>query len=310
MRVLRRVFPLLAVVFIAHPVCAQDWRGSGRLEGKVVDDQGKPVADATLKLDNPARGGGPTLKTNKKGVWAVLGLVAGRWNIDVEATGFAPRKLFANLASESERLPPMEIKLERAAAAPAGVPKEVMEAVQKGDTAYGAGRYSEARAEYEKLLALRPDLAATLHTQIARCYNQEGNYEKELEHLQAVLDAEPDNANLRSLMAQEALKGGMLERGLALLKGVDDSTITDPNVFFNIAVLLLNQQKAEEAIPYLTKAVGIDPTYVDGYFQRGLAYLQLQKLAESRADFRKVLELKPEGPQAETARKALEQLKD
>jgi tetratricopeptide (TPR) repeat protein len=110
-------------------------------------------------------------------------------------------------------------------------------------------------------------------------------------------------------MAQEALKGGMLERGMELLKGIDETTITDPNVYFNVAVLFLNQQKAEQAIPYLTKAVALDPSYVDGYFQRALAYLQLQKLAESKADFRRVLELQPEGPQAETAKKALEQLK-
>jgi Tfp pilus assembly protein PilF len=55
--------------------------------------------------------------------------------------------------------------------------------------------------------------------------------------------------------------------------------------------------------------VAVDPTYVDGYFQRGLAYLGQQKMAESKADFQKVLELAPGTPQAETAKKALEQLK-
>ena len=42
-------------------------------------------------------------------------------------------------------------------------------------------------------------------------------------------------------MAQEALKGGLVDRGQELLKGVDDATVTDPNIYFNIAALLLNQ---------------------------------------------------------------------
>ena len=48
---------------------------------------------------------------------------------------------------------------------------------------------------------------------------------------------------------------------------------------------------------------------MDGYFQRGLAYLGLQKTAEAKADFQKVIELAPTGAQAETSKKALQQLK-
>jgi tetratricopeptide (TPR) repeat protein len=286
---------------------AQDWKGMGRIEGRVVDPDGKPVADATVKLELPSRGGGPTVKTDKKGRWAVGGIAAGRWNVDVDAPGFATSRGYANLATESDRLPPVEIKLERAA--PKGPPPEVLEAIRKGDEAYKAGRFADARAEYEKLFTLRPDLSKTLHEQIARCYSQEGNYAKELEHLQVLLDADPADQNVRLLMAQEALKGGLLDRGRELLKGVDQSAIKDPNVYFNIAALLLNQQKTEEAIGYLDRAIALDPAYVDGYFQRGLSYIGLGKVAEARADLRKVIELAPGTPQAETAKKALEQLK-
>ena len=46
---------------------AQDWKGGGRVEGRVVGSDGAPVAGASVKLNNPGRGGGPTLKTDKKG---------------------------------------------------------------------------------------------------------------------------------------------------------------------------------------------------------------------------------------------------
>jgi tetratricopeptide (TPR) repeat protein len=303
----RRLAVVALCTLWALPAGAQDWKGVGRVEGRVLDPDGKPVADATVKLDLPSRGGGTTLKTDKKGKWALGGIAAGKWNIDVEAPGFAVKRVSAVLASESDRIPPVEIKLERAA--PQGPPPEVLEAIRKGDEAYKAGRYAEARAEYEKLLAMRPDLSKTLHEQIARCYSQEGDYTKELEHLQVLLDADPSDQNLRLLMAQEALKGGLLDRGRGLLKSVDDAAIKDPNVYFNIAALLLNQQKPEEAIGYLGRAIAIDPGYVDGYFQRGLSYIGLGKIPEARADLQKVIALAPGTPQAETAKKALAQLK-
>jgi hypothetical protein len=40
-----------------------------------------------------------------------------------------------------------------------------------------------------------------------------------------------------------------------------------------------------------------------------MTYFGMQKLAEAKADFQKVVELAPTGPQAETAKKVLEQLK-
>ena len=66
-------------------------------------------------------------------------------------------------------------------------------------------------------------------------------------------------------------------------------------MFFNVGVLFLNQQKQEEAIAYFTRSVTVDPTYVDGYVQRGLAYLGQQKMAECKADFLKVESLAPAG---------------
>jgi len=303
----RGLFVLLPVcAALALPATAQDWKGLGRMEGRVLDADGKPIPDVTVKLDLPARGGGTTLKTDKKGKWAIGGIAAGSWNIDLEAPGYTPKKISVSLPAESTRIPPVEVKLDRAA--PQGPPPEVLEAVKKGDEFYKAGQYAEARAEYEKLLVLKPDLAQNLHMLIARCYSQEENFAKELEHLQKILDADPGNAAIKNLMAQEALKGGLVDKATELLKTLDESSVKDPNVFFNIAVLFLNKQKNEEAVSYLTKAITLDPTYVDAYFQRGLVYMGLQKYAESKADLKKLLELTPTGPQADTAKKALASL--
>jgi len=312
MSVYRRVLIGSTVAFIllglglADRASAQDWKGNGRLAGEVLDWQGNPLPGAVVKLDLPERGGGPEpIATDKKGRWAYFGLVAGRWNVDIAAEGHQLKSMYANVSSVA-RMPPMKIQLEKAE--PVGPPPEVLEAIEKGDAAYKEGKYAEARMFYERLLDLRPDLGSTLFMQIARCHKQEGNIEKELELLGRVLEAEPANAEVRMLMAMEAIEGGLLERGMELLGQIDETKIVDPDVFFNIGVSFVNKSRPEDAVVYFTKAIALKPDYLDGYFQRALTYFGLQKYPECRADFQKVLELSPEGPQADTAKKVLEQL--
>ncbi|HEY3121521.1 MAG TPA: tetratricopeptide repeat protein [Vicinamibacteria bacterium] len=303
MSLFRTVAAFAVAASLAAAAGAQDWRGVGRMEGKVLDNEGKPIADATVKLNLPSRGGGTTVKTDKKGKWAIGGIAAGAWEIDIESPGFVPKKLTARLAGEYERIPPIEVKLDKAAAQ--GPPPELVEALHKGDEAFKSGRYGEAREHYEKLLAARPELGPILNKQIAYTYSQEKNYAKELEYLQKVLDAEPNNVEIRTLMSLEAIEGGMLDRGLELLKTVDESQIKNPDVFYNVGVRFRNLDRRDDAIAWFTKAIAADPSYVDAYFQRALTYFGVQKLAEAKADFQKVLELTPTGPQADLAKKAI-----
>jgi hypothetical protein len=308
---MRFVARVLMMAIVALPAVAQDWRGGqGRLEGKVVDASNQPIEGASVKLQLGSRGG-PTIKTDKKGHWAVLGLVAGEWAIDIEASGYSVKRITMSLANETARIPLVEVKLEKTA--PTGPPPEVLGALANADKAYDAGRYAEARSEYEKALAdqkiaAQPAAANALHLRIARCLSAEGKYDQELVHLQAVLEASPGDPIILNLMAQEALKGGETDKGLELLGKLPPDTLKDADTLFNIGVLLINANKPEPAVEYFTKAVTVDAGYADGYFQRALVYLQLQKFAESRADLKKFLELQPESPKAETARKALTQL--
>ena len=303
----RVVVPVVLALTCVTASSAQDWTGMGRLEGRVTDAEGKAIENAAVKLHNPARGGGPDVKTDKKGKWAYLGIVAGAWNIDVSADGYAPRKVSVTLPSEGARVSPVVVKLEKDA--PKAPPPEVARALSAAEDAYKAERYEDALAEYGRLLALRPDLATTIHQQMGFANIRLRRYEPALGHLQKVIDAEPGNVQIRAIAAQAALEGGMLERGLELLKGIDEASIKSPDLFFNIAVNFLNANQPEQAIAYFTKAIAVDPAYADGYFRRALAYLQTGRVAEAKADLQKLLALAPDGPQADAARKTLEQLK-
>ena len=306
--VARRLSLVLAAGALAAavPADAQDWKGMGRMEGKVTDESGAPLVGVTVKLELPERGGGTTVKTDKKGRWAIGGIAAGTWHIDFELAGQVSRRVSVSLPSESSRLAPLEVKLEKAPTA--DVSPEARRVLGRAEGAYAEGRFADARAEYAALLALRPDLAPRIHQQIGFSWIQEKQYGRAVEELEQVLSAEPDNAQVRAIAAQAALEGGMAEEGRRLLAGLSEGVIKDPDAFFNIGVNFVSAGLTEDAVQYFTKAIGLDAAYVDGYYQRALAYLKLGRAAECRADFERVLALAPDGPQAPLARKALQQL--
>ena len=73
-----------AILFVslAGVLCAQGWRGTGRVTGKVTDENSKPLEGVTVRLVLPQGGSGPGTKTNGKGEWLVAGLAAGQWQIE------------------------------------------------------------------------------------------------------------------------------------------------------------------------------------------------------------------------------------
>ncbi len=294
----------VALVLICAPARAQDWRGNGRFEGLVTDESGKPLAGVSVKADCPERGGGTTLESDRKGHWVLGGVVACNWNLDFAADGYETRKVSVKLPAETARIRPLTVALKLA-----GPPRELRAAARRADEDYKAGRFAEARAEYEKLLAVSPELATTIHQQIGFSFIQEKQYGQAVEQLEKVLGADPANAQIRAIAAQAALEGRMMDKARQLLAGLDESKISSPDVFFNMGVNFLNAGATDDALAYFGKAIALDPKYVDGYYRRALGYLGQGKTAEARADFRKVLELQPDGEMASLSRKALEQIK-
>lgn len=299
--------PASAALVAAIFATAQDWKGLGRLSGKVSDTDGKPLEGVTVKLELPERGGGTTITTGKNGRWALLGVAAGSWNIDFSLAGYEPRAISVKLPSESARLASIDVELEKAA--PAGPPAELVHAVAAADEAYKAGRWAEARAEYQKVLAQRPELAGVVEQQIGFTYIQEKDFPAAVDHLEKAVAADPANQDLRAIAAQAALEGKLIDRARGLLSGLDRTRVTQPDVFFNVGVNFLNGGDVAAAIEYFGEAIRVDPTYVDAYYRRALGYLGQGRNAEARADFQKVLELQPEGSMADLSRKALEQIK-
>jgi len=124
-----------------------------------------------------------------------------------------------------------------------------------------------------------------------------------------VVQADPADAGLKLLAAQEALRGGMLDKGLEMLKGVDDSSIKDPEVFYNVAALLLKRPEAGGGDPVPQQGGHRRPGLRGWLLPAGarLPWAPEDRRGEGR--FPEGDRARPTGAQAETAKKALQQLK-
>jgi tetratricopeptide (TPR) repeat protein len=312
-----RLLPLFlaAVLVSAATLSGQDWRGKGRVDGHVKDAEGQPIADAKVELTRDS-GAGTSAKTDKKGYWAVMGLIGGKWNVDISAPGYETRKTVMGV-QEAGRTPPLEVQLQKSAA-PAAAPSEVQQgkdvraevtaAVEQGNRLIGEKKYGQARAEYEKALAILPD-TAPLWKGIAQTYHAEGNSAREEESLRKVVQLEPGDTEAQILLADNLVNQGKVGEGKAILDSLAPGAVRDPAVYTNLAIVFMNKSKPEEARAYMSKAIDLDPALADSYYYRGLASIQAKKAAEAKADFAKYLELAPNGPQAKEVKEMLQALK-
>ena len=87
--------------------------------------------------------------------------------------------------------------------------------------------------------------------------------------------------------------------------------------YYNLGAVLVNTGQTDPAADAFKKAIEVDPTYADAYLQYGITLMgkatlgpdgKMVPVEGTEAAFRKYLELKPDGPQAATAKAMLDQI--
>lgn len=304
----------------AAGLLAQEWRGGkARAEGTVKGPKGEPIADAVVSLRWTQSGkGGPDVKTDKKGKWAVMGLASGDWNVDISAPGYQTKQTTITL-TQGERIPPLETQLE---AAPQAQPEsheeirvggkkisaETSDAIEKGNAAFQEKRFPEAREDYVKALAELPD-NEPLMMRIAAAYDGEGNLVDAMKYARMAAEKKPDDAYAWLFIATVELQNGNLDAGKEALANVPPEKITQPDVYMNMGIVLYNKKRPAEAEAAFDRALAMNADLADGYYYRGLARLSQKHNAEAKADLQKYLQLSPDGPESKDVKELLGSIK-
>jgi len=283
------VFVLLAsTVAGAAPTAAQDWKGVGRIEGRVLDKAGQPVdgAEVTARwmdvtfaehtdvesAEVTDLGPDPTT-TDKKGAWTFSGLRPGVWQVRAfhpdHGTTTTNVRVYSPYTFNQNRGLIVKLVLRGTASVD---PRKL---IKEGEALLANGQPTEARDRFEAALPLlsAPDRAVVLST-IARTHYMEGDVTTALDRLREAADLDPANTEIPQVLTK----------------------------------MLLLQKQPTAALKVAERFVDQHPSLPEAYFQRAEALISVGRTNGARKDLAHVLELQDQGPVAEEARRRLSDL--
>jgi tetratricopeptide (TPR) repeat protein len=320
-----------AFLTAAQSLSAQAWAGRGRLQGEIRDEQGKPIEGAKItfrkgtdRVDPKADGPKPVV-TNKNGKWSILGLAGGPWGMLIEKEGYAPSegqvpvnefavaqplivtlKSMAAMQAQVQAQAKAEGKLE-----PSGNAK-AKAAIEQGNALLAQGKHAEARAQYEQALGTLevddPLLKASLQRTIARTWFEEGKQDQAIDTLKKALEIKPDDVETLQLISTLLVAAGREKEAETYMARLPEGTKVDPNSLLNLGIKLYNEKNYDGALQKFDQVVRDNPELATAYYYRGLTYLGLNKSAEAKADFQKLLQMEPNHPNAAEVREYISAL--
>ncbi len=303
------VLAVMLMLVVPGLAIAQEWRGQGRIAGKITDEAGVAIEGVAIKATMPSsenRGPGAQ-KSNAKGDWSIGGIAGGSWVVEFSKEGYKTRTMTVPV-SEGNRLPPATIVLEKVVVVvdPNDVIRERLTVAADLMT---SRKYAEARAIYEELSKEYPTVKQ-FKPLLARAFHGEGNTARAIELLKEVVADDPTLVEVKVLLGTLQIGAGQMAEGQATLDSIDAARITDPTVFVNIGISLMNDKKPADAITWLTKGVTTFPKDASAYYYRGIAQLSLGNTAEAKADLEKFVSIAPaDASELATAKKILETIK-
>ena len=154
-----------------------------------------------------------------------------------------------------------------------------------------------------------PKDVATLEL-LARAFHGAGNTARAIDLLKEVVADDPGLVEVKVLLGTLQIGAGQMAEGQATLDSIDAARVTDPTVFVNIGISLMNDKKLADAITWLTKGVTTFPKDASAYYYRGIAQLSLGNTAEAKTDLEKFVSIAPaDASELATAKKILETIK-
>lgn len=236
----------------------------------------------------------------------------------------------ADRLSEQAAVLATERRYEEAAAlwqrALAADPRHFPSLFNLGFLYFNRGRPADAAPLLERAAALQPADFNT-HYVLGSALLGQGRREDALRAWQAALAARPGHFKLMQIMAVEysngqyfqaaceiarravALQPAALEPHLVAIKACQDAA--DPSAFelarqalerfpssarthFEYGFQLRKAGRREEALPFLKKAMQLDPGYEEPFFFHGDLLLKEEQFAEAEANLRRALSIRPD----------------
>lgn len=332
---MRRLFPALLLPVVCLAMHAES---TGRISGRVITKEGKPIPGATITLNRVDIHWTKVLTADSKGEFIQVGLEPRIFNITVSAKGFVTLEddgqkipLADTLKKEYTLLTPDQAQAQAlangaaAAAADPGAAADMAgrEDFNKAIPLFNAQKFSDAlpgvEAAYKKLnesiAAAKDDKAkadtSALLPQVGRVYgiclalgSKDRQSEAEPLLTQALASNAKDPLVLAALIQVAKTKGDKATEA-KYQAALDAIQGPNPGVIYNKAVEAFNAGDTTTAKAQLEKVLKLDPKFSEAYYLMAMVEFGENNLHGTKQNLQKYLELAPNGKNATTAREML-----
>lgn len=199
------------------------------------------------------------------------------------------------------------------------------------------GENKQAIEHLKKTLTINPQRAAA-YGQLAEVYLNEDDYSGAIENYQKRLDFEPEHIESFFSLGQAYLQNQQIDDAIAAFKktlilqpkhpeanqylanaelAAGDGNMalnyyfrqleTNPMMesYYNIGVLLMQQNRHKESLQYLEQASTLDPGYLPAHINLGALYLKINRSADAIRHYEWALKIKPNDPEIQHVLSAL-----
>ncbi len=109
-----------------------------------------------------------------------------------------------------------------------------------------------------------------------------------------VIKLNPYNQNVKYARAKLLQDLGEIDEAILEYKNCLKTNINCQNCYYNLGAIYLELKKDnKKAIEFLTKAIELNPSYLEAYFARGYAYSLLKQKESAKADYNMCLKIQP-----------------
>lgn len=308
------VIVAVLAVFLPIGLHAQAGQGRGRLNGTVMDETGKPVANATITLEFENSGKKFETTTNQKGEWAMIGLGTGRCNMMVVADGMLPATQQVSV-SQLNRNPAinfvLKIDLEKKARLKDNVAVGLLE---QGNNLFNERKYQEALAVFNQFTVDNPAIYQ-IYLNIGDCYREMQDYKTAIQNYETSIERAKANADMviqakgLASIGEVYLRQNDFKSSQEYFKKSLELNPKDEVLAYNVAEIYFNNQKVDDAIAYYILATQIKPDWGTPFLKLGYAYLNKADYDKAIDAFGKFLQVEPNSDQVPVVQAVIDSLK-
>jgi len=289
----------LAMLLLSTPT--RNFAQNVVIRGAVTDQEGNPLKDVQIRLEDSSRGLKFDLKSNKKGDFMKVGIPLAIYRITAELEGFFPfdSQIQPKMGAEERII----IKLTK-------IPPRLDEDKDfaEGSEFFLKKQYEEAIASFEKVVERFPSHYEGYYN-LGIAHLRAGHIDLAIDHFKKSIELNSNSFESYRGLGEAYFQKGEGEKAAENLAQAVALQPDNPMAHYNLGLVYVKIGTPTDALQAFRKAIDLKPDLSAPYYQAALVSVQLEDYRGAIAYFEKFLELEPDAPEASQVKTMIEELK-